>query len=107
MKRLFVVLALASLAGFAQEKQAPESKKIDPTRNKALENALKNLSASPLGLLQMDAKKAQADGPCLFIAVAPVNRNIDKRILKKLPSGPPIDNMPVLQPPPTCGFGGK
>ena len=98
MKRLFVVLAFASLASFAQDKQAPG--KMDPARKKPLENALRGITVLP-------ANRLLAKADCVYMKTVPVNKDIDEAIVKELPAVKTLDNMPVLQALPTCPASNK
>jgi len=98
MLSLIFVLAFASLPGGADEKTPPPV--IDPNSNKAFDSAIKRLLPSSRNGLQF--KLEEREGRCYFIATRPVKPGPDQGMVHDIPNTPPIDNMPVVKPGPTC-----
>ena len=99
MIRMIFALAFASIAGMASDNsQVPQSPKIDPkfdvVPGPPFRQALPSDRDSRL--------KLDDNGRCYFIATRPVKPGPDQRMVRDIPSAPPLDNMPVIEPGPSC-----
>ncbi len=94
MKRHCCVLLLASAAALGQEP------KLEPWREKALENALRGLTPPRAD----EPREAEAPMRCSIpLLVVPVDPNIDPKMILK-PKQPFPSRMPVIKGLPPCGI---
>ena len=88
------------MAVFAQDTPKQQPSATDPDHNKALDSAIKRLLPSSRNGLEF--KLEEREGRCYFIATRPVKPGPDQAMVRDIPSAPPIGNMPVVKPGPTC-----
>jgi hypothetical protein len=98
MLSLIFLLALASLPDGDGEKTQPAPPAIDP-KFEIVPGPFKRVVPSDR---DSGFKLHEHEGRCYFIATRPVNPAPDQAIVRDIPSAPPIDNMPVVKPGPTC-----
>ena len=97
MTSLIFAIAFVSLSVTADEKtQQPPS--IDPKFDVAPGPFRRVVPNDGDSRFKLDER----EGRCYFIATRPVKPGPDEPMVRNVPSTPPIDNMPVVKPGPTC-----
>ncbi len=99
MTGFILALAFASLAGTGQQNSQTPPPSIDPKFDKAPDDIFRRV---PFGRNGRQLQLDEGAGRCYFIATRPVKPGPDSAIIRDIPSAPPIDNMPVVKPGPTC-----